>query len=153
MKFHCAARVSIATFIVALACFGATGWAQDPDTVPKPLRVVAHVLELSEAQLAGLVELRTGIQADAEALARQMRGLEGRFEEELAREDPSIPLVGELAVGIARTRRSMVELRFHFVESFAGLLEEGQRDRLQQVRGAFQLRAVLPAFKEVGLLP
>lgn len=153
MRFHQSGSVSFVLLvsILALLCGGA--WAQEVESIPPPVKVVAHALDLSESQVAELIELRASIQPEAEALAVRVRQLEESLEKELSMDDPAVELVGEIVVEIARTRKALAELHFSFVEAFAAGLEEEQLGRLQRIREAFQIREILPAFKAVGLLP
>jgi ABC-type transporter Mla subunit MlaD len=119
---------------------------------PPPIAIVAHVLSLSEEQVHALAEL---LQARGEALRPAMEELQRHqkaLEEQLNAADPDVATVGRLAVEMKKLQEQVQHALEESNKALDGILNDEQRTRLEQLRGAAGACGVIPAFRAIGLL-
>src|SRR5262245_51893601 len=117
-----------------------------------PLEVVAHVLSLSEEQVQALAE---NLQARSDAIrpaAEELQKHQQALEKLLHSADPDAPTVGKLAIEMQRIQEQVKQVIEESNRALNDILDEEQRTRLEQIRGAAGACGVIPAFKAVGLL-
>ena len=119
---------------------------------PPPIAVVAHVLSLSDDQIHALGEF---LQARGEALrpaAEELQRHQQALEQQLQAADPDAATVGRLAIEMKRLQEQIQHTLEESNKALDGILNEEQRTRLEQIRGAAGACGVVPAFKAIGLL-
>ena len=119
---------------------------------PPPIAIVAHVLSLSEDQIHALGEL---LQARGEALrpaAEEMQKHQQALEEQLNAANPDAATVGRLAIEMKRLQEQVQHALEESNKALDGILNDEQRTRLEQLRGAAGACGVIPAFRAIGLL-
>ena len=119
---------------------------------PPPIAIVAHVLSLSEDQIHALGEF---LQARGEALrpaAEELQKHQQALEEQLNAADPDAATVGRLAIEMKRLQEQVQHALEESNKALDGILNDEQRARLEQIRGAAGACGVIPAFRAVGLL-
>lgn len=132
---------------VAMA-FPAAMMAQEPP----PIAVVAHVLSLSDDQVHALAEF---LQARGEALrpaAEELQRHQKALEEQLNAADPDAATVGRLAIEMKRLQEQVQHALEESNKALNDILNDEQRTRLEQIRGAAGACGVVPAFRAIGLL-
>src|SRR5262249_15002202 len=129
------------TFPIALA-------AQEPP----PIAVVAHVLTLSDDQIHALGEF---LQARGEALrpaAEELQKHQQALEQQLQSETPDAQTVGQLLIEMKTIQEQIQRAIGDSNKALDDILNDEQRTRLEQIRGAAGACGVVPAFKAIGLL-
>ena len=119
---------------------------------PPPIAIVAHVLSLSADQIHALGEL---LQARGEALrpaAEELQKHQKALEEQLNASDPDAATIGRLAIEMKKLQEQVQKTLEESNKALDGILNEEQRTRLEQIRGAAGACGVIPAFRAVGLL-
>ena len=119
---------------------------------PPPIAIVAHVLSLSEDQIQALGEF---LQARGEALrptAEELQKNQQALAEQLKAADPDAATVGRLAIEMKRLQEQVQHTLEESNKALDGILNDEQRTRLAQIRGAAGACGVIPAFKAIGLL-
>jgi hypothetical protein len=119
---------------------------------PPPIAIVAHVLSLSDDQIHALGEF---LQARGEALrpaAEELQKHQQALAEQLNAADPDAATVGRLAIEMKRLQEQMQHALEDSNKALDGILNDEQRTRLEQIRGAAGACGVIPAFRAVGLL-
>ena len=117
-----------------------------------PLEVIAHVLSLSEEQVQAVVQ---NLQARNEAIRPAAEELQ-RHQQALATllqsENPDAATVGKLAIEMQRLQAQVQGVLEEANRALDQILNDEQRTRLEQLRGAAGACGVIPAFKAAGLL-
>ena len=119
---------------------------------PPPIAIVAHVLSLSADQIHALGEL---LQARGEALrpaAEELQKHQKALEEQLNASDPDAATIGRLAIEMKKLQEQVQKTLEESNKALDGILNEEQRTRLEQIRGAAGACGVIPAFKAIGLV-
>ena len=119
---------------------------------PPPIAVVANVLSLSEEQVHALGDF---LQARGEAVhpaAEELHRHQQALEQQLQAADPDAATVGRLAIEMKRLQEQIQHALEESNKALDGILNEEQRTRLEQIRGAAGVCGVIPAFKAIGLL-
>lgn len=119
---------------------------------PPPIAIVAHVLSLSDDQIHALGEF---LQARGEALrpaAEELQKHQQALAEQLNAADPDPATVGRLAIEMKRLQEQVQHALEESNKALDGILNDEQRTRLEQIRGAAGACGVIPAFRAVGLL-
>ena len=119
---------------------------------PPPIAVVAHELSLSEDQAHALAEF---LQARGEALrpaAEELQKHQKALEEQLNATDPDAATIGRLAIEMKKLQEQVQHVLEESNKALDDILNDEQRTRLEQIRGAAGACGVIPAFKAVGLV-
>ena len=119
---------------------------------PPPIAVVANVLSLSEEQVHALGDF---LQARGEAVRAAMEELQ-RHQQALAQllqsPNPDPTTIGQLILEMRALQAQSQKVLDDANKALGQLLNDEQRTRLEQLRGAAGACQVVPAFKAVGLL-
>lgn len=116
-----------------------------------PLAVVAQFLRLAPEQVQAVATALQERQATVEPILREIALREQRIRELIAQgADPAE--IGTLVVEIHHLRQAAEAAQAQFLARFGSSLNDAQRARWEQVRVAFQLQPVVPAFQALNAL-
>jgi hypothetical protein len=129
--------------------------ADDPSSPGRPhaRQVVTTFLALTPDQVTQWDTLLASREAAVAPLRDQLESTTDQLKELLDSTDPDPGAVGTLVISAKTLREGIQASDATYAESFAGLLDQGQKAKLTAVRHAARLAPVLPAFGLLGLLP
>ena len=102
-----------------------------------PRRILKHVLQLDEDQLAKVAELARQIAEAVGPLAEEIRQLKADLKEELGSNDPEPCVVGELVISIKNLREEICRTRNSFADDFLAILTPEQAERWLAIKHRF----------------
>src|SRR5262245_30537858 len=116
-----------------------------------PLAVVARVLQLAPEQVQAVGQLLQARQAALAPILLQIAQREQRIRE-LVEAGGNPAEIGVLMLQVHQLQQAAAAAQSQFLAGFAGVLNDEQRQRWEQVRIAAQLQPVLPAFQALQIL-
>ena len=119
---------------------------------PPPIAVVANVLSLSEEQVHALGDF---LQARGEAVrpaAEELQRHQQALAQQLQAPNPDPATIGQLILEMRAIQAQIQKALGDANKALDQILNDEQRTRLEQLRGAANACQVIPAFKAVGLL-
>jgi hypothetical protein len=120
------------------------------DSVPPEL-VVKDVLQLTEAQVGGLLGLeQTHRQAD-EPLVRQISTAQQALQMTLQGSNPDAAEVGRIVITIDALQRQIAQHQQDYARGFLDLLTDAQRSQVQQIRTVEIALRAAAALHQLGL--
>ena len=122
------------------------------DDVPPPLRVVANILNLSDAQVGSWLQLLQARNAAVQPLQQQLQMKQQAIATLLQSGSPDPAVVGQLFLEVHAVELQIQGIVMQTNAQFEQLLTDDQRGRLQHIREAAQVCPIVPALQATGLL-
>jgi len=119
---------------------------------PDPVGVVAHVLDLSEAQITSWVDVLHAREAAIRPLAEQAHAQQQAIAEALGGGNADPQTVGKALIALDALQKQIGAANAESAHQFEQLLTPDQLQRLNAIRGGAQICPVVPAFQATGLL-
>ncbi len=133
-----------ATLIIAAAAVA--------EEYPDPAGVVAHVLELSDAQIASWSAILHARQDAIQPLAQQAQALQQTIAQSLASGTPDPQAIGGALISLSALQKQIGAANAQSAKQFEQILTPDQLQRLNAIRGGAQVCPIVPAFQATGLL-
>jgi hypothetical protein len=125
--------------------------AEGEDCGAAPVAVVTRFLGLAPEQLQAFAQLLQARQATLGPILQQIAAREQRIRE-LVAAGGNPAEIGILMLQVHQLQQAAAAAQAQFLAGFAGVLNEEQRGRWEQVRAAARLQPVLPAFQALQVL-
>ena len=142
----------LALIIAAVTLIASAPAAVAEEAYPQPVQVVAAVLQLSEQQVGSLIEMLRQREQAVQPLQQQLRMHQEALGKALQAAAPDPQTVGQLLIETRTIEQQIATIAAQAAGQFEQLLDEEQRDRLNQIRSTVGVCRVLPAFEATGLL-
>ena len=119
---------------------------------PRPVEVVAHVLDLSEAQMNAWKTILDSSKAQAQPIADQIRSKEQALRDAMQSATPDAATVGQLVIDLKGLREQLRAVGDSAADAFVALLDDEQDATLADVEAAAALCPAVPAFLALHLI-
>jgi uncharacterized membrane protein len=122
------------------------------EAYPQPVQVVATVLQLSDQQIASLVDMLRQREQTLQPLHQKMQKQQEAIGKALQAPTPDPLAVGQLLIEARAIEKQIASVISQSASQFEQSLDDGQRQRLDFIRNAAQACPAVPAFAGAGLL-
>jgi acyl transferase domain-containing protein len=140
----------ISRFLLPLLT-GAVLFAQDPSGNPKPPDLKAF-LNLSDAQIQGLVQLQQQKGQTVQPLVQQSTQIQQKLQQILAAPSPDPAAVGQLVIAMAALSQQFQQTAASFQQQAANSLQPDQKTKLPPLQLALELHPAALQAVSLGLL-
>ena len=144
------ALAACALFLTGLA--GAQEPRQRPNRRPSPDEAVKTILDLSEAQLQELKDLRNSVNEQRRASATEIRRLQQSQRELLQQSPPDAVALADILVQQQSLRQQLQDESKAFRDAAMNLLTASQKEKVEQIQEALQLVRDVPPLVQFGLI-
>ena len=123
-----------------------------PNRRPSPDEAVTAILDLSDAQLQELKDLRNSVNEQRREHVMEMRRLQQGQRELLQQSPPDAVALGNILVQQQNLRQQIQDENTAFRDTALTLLTASQREKVEQVQEALQLVRAAPPLAQFGLI-
>ena len=142
----------LALIAITVTLFASAHRATAEEGPPYPVQVVATVLQLSDSQVASLVDMLRQREQTLQPLRQQLQKQQEAIAKTLQSPAPDPLALGQLVIQARMLEQQIATVSSQAAAQFEQMLDGDQQERLGFIRGAAQACPVMPAFAATGLL-
>ncbi len=138
--------------LIAALAGPALAQEEPPCRVEVSMRAVAEFLALTPEQVDAWQSAMEARRAAAEPLGGELGDVRAQLAMLLDEAEPDAVAVGELTIQAHGIREALRQVNESYLDTFNGLLDEDQANKVAFLQRADRVQPLLPAFRVFGLL-